>query len=334
MSFSSPFSSPSKSFLSFSSPSTLSFSSLLPFSGQTSSSLSGYLNRRKLNPQTLRAYEYFCEHNTQFSDAHSHIQFNNRTVNVNPANLILWDNDYVYKIAPWNIKTKGKDFGIKNEVKAYTIFQQLNKSNSVHVPKMISFQTIKIEGQIYALLIITRNQEVKKNTTAYKNEPKKNNLWRYQNQNQKKSYIILAEEFLDNYGITHNDLFNNVFVINHQNKSKKDTFFIIDFEQATFNIIDEELMYIFENLDKLEADEIPFISNIPTIKKKRQLNSPVEFNSPSKKLSFGSLFVNSPNLHSPSLNTKNISLYGYSPNKSTSPIKNQRKKRISFGNSP
>ena len=312
------YSSPSKSSSSFSFSSPL-FSS----PGKTNTSINKYVYNKqskssKKEAEIIKAYQYFLDNNINFKNAinSKNINFDRRTTNVNPNNLIFWDNGNVYKIAPWSYTSNSENvqkMGIQNEVKAYTILNQLSNLDRIHVPTMISYETTNIRGKIYALLIITRNQEVCRNTVVYKNNKNvhSNNLWRFQGNKQTKSYIILAEEFLAKYGITNNDLFNNVFVINH-NTNKEDTFFIIDFEKATFNITEQELMYIFEELDKLEAKQIPFNSNISTIKK-RKPNSPIKFNySPSpnkKKFSFGILFENSPKKQK----SKQFSLFGNSP---------------------
>ena len=235
MSFSSPFSSPSKpsSFLSpFSSP------------GKTNTSINKYVYNKqskssKKEAEIIKAYQYFLDNNINFKNAinSNNINFDRRTTNVNPNNLIFWDNGNVYKIAPWSYTSNSENvpkMGIQNEVKAYTILNQLSNLDRIHVPTMISYETTNIRGKIYALLIITRNQEVSRNTVVYKNKKNvhSNNLWRFKSNIG--IYIDLAEKFLAKYGITHNDLFNNVFVINH-NTNKEDTFFIIDFEKATFD---------------------------------------------------------------------------------------------------
>jgi len=195
--------------------------------------------------------------------------------------------------------------GIQNEVKAYTILNQLSNLDRIHVPTMISYETTNIRGKIYALLIITRNQEVCRNTVVYKNNKNvhSNNLWRFQGNKQTKSYIILAEEFLAKYGITHNDLFNNVFVINH-NTNKEDTFFIIDFEKATFDT--KKLKpEIKSNLNKINNIKNINFGNSSIIKKKGIFNLSSPFNN-----TFKPLFGNSP---SPKKQKSNTSLFGNSP---------------------
>ena len=107
------------------------------------------------------------------------------------------------------IKKNGKDFGIINEFEAYSILNSTNNYN-IHVPQMESCTII--EGADFSLLIITKNKEVSKNKLIQTN--------------RNKSYND-ASNYLLNKGIHHNDLIGNLYV-------DKDTFFIIDFEQATF----------------------------------------------------------------------------------------------------
>lgn len=170
---------------------------------------------------------------------------------------------------------------------------------------MISYETTNIRGKIYALLIITRNQEVSRNTVVYKNKKNvhSNNLWRFKS--KRGIYIDLAKEFLAKYGITHNDLFNNVFVINHKT-NKEDTFFIIDFEKATFDT--KKLKpEIKSNLNKINNIKNINFGNSSIIKKKGIFNLSSPFNN-----TFKPLFGNSPSPSSKKQKS-NTSLFGNSP---------------------
>ena len=240
------------------------------------SGINKYVNNKKpkgskKESKIRLAFDYFLFNNKKFKKAinSENIQFDKRTNSVNPNNLIFWDNDYVYKIAPWSSTSNNisiETMGIQNEVKAYTILNNLNNSEKIHTPKMIEFNTINISGKIYALLIITKNEQVSKKTAAYNNNTRGQNSWRFKGENQNKSYIELAREFLAKYGITHNDLYNNVFVIDYKGEK---TFFIIDFEKATFDL--EKLnIRVKNNLNKLNNIKNIDFGNISTIKKEKK----------------------------------------------------------------
>ena len=188
----------------------------------------------------------------------------------NPDNLILTDDKYVYKIAPWNRKKNGKDFGIINEFKAYSILNSTNNYN-IHVPEMVSCTII--EGTDFALLIITKNKEVSKNKLIQTNRNKLYND---------------ASNYLSNKGIHHNDLLGNLYVVNK-------TFFIIDFEQATFTTNANE---------KINKKLLQEMTN--SLKKNKKF---VGFNSPYSPLKFfkkrGSIFDNNNNNNNSNNNNSN-----------------------------
>ena len=140
-----------------------------------------------------------------------------RTNNVNPNNIIFFDYDQqkVYKIAPWNKKDGNENIGIRNEFIAYSILNSKN-NYKIHVPKMLSCELIP--NTKFALLVISLNPNLSSNTLL-KNKSRKNN--------RGISYYQKAINYLTNKGISHNDLLGNLYIINND-------FFIIDFEQATF----------------------------------------------------------------------------------------------------
>lgn len=133
-SFSSP-SKPSPSSFSFSSPLFSSPSLLFSSPGKTNTSINKYVYNKqskssKKEAEIIKAYQYFLDNNINFKNAinSNNINFDRRTTNVNPNNLIFWDNGNVYKIAPWSYTSNSENvpkMGIQNEVKAYTILNQI-----------------------------------------------------------------------------------------------------------------------------------------------------------------------------------------------------------------
>ena len=149
-----------------------------------------------------------------FKTRRSNLIPDRRTNNVNPNNIIFFDYDQqkVYKIAPWN----GKDnTGILNEFIAYSLLNSYN-NYEIHVPTMLSCELIP--DTKFALLVISLNPNVS-SKALLKNEYRKNK--------NNVPYYQKAINYLTNKGISHNDLLGNLYIIN-------DDFFIIDFEQSTF----------------------------------------------------------------------------------------------------
>ncbi len=182
---------------------------------RTSSSSYLWLNK---NPSLKNAHnKLFVNSNKnsfkEFALIRNNLTPDHRTNNTNPDNIIFFDYDQqkVYKIAPWN----KNNMGILNEFIAYSILNSYNNYYK-HVPKMLSCELIP-ETE-YALLVISLNTDISSNKLL-KNKHRKNNNGIF--------YYQKAINYLTNKGISHNDLLGNLYIIN-------DDFFIIDFEQSTF----------------------------------------------------------------------------------------------------
>ena len=188
-----------------------------------------------------------------FKERRNNLIPDSRTNNVNPNNIIFFDYDQqkVYKIAPWNKKDGTDDIGILNEFIAYSILNSYN-NYEIHVPKMLSCELIP--DTKFALLVISLNPYVSSNTLL-KNKYKKNN--------NNVPYYQKAINYLTNKGIYHNDLLGNLYIIN-------DDFFIIDFEKATFtnNSLNKLNNSTVNKINRLNRN----ISNLDKSKTKRKYN--------------------------------------------------------------
>lgn len=150
----------------------------------------------------------------EFKNNFNTMNFDSRTAGVNPNSALFMDktNEKVYKIGLWD-QCK---MGIRKEYISYKkIGKQANSHKYVHTPKMLDCKIIP--DTKYALLVITY-QSALENAVPITNT--QDDLYEE------------AEEFLTKLGITHRDLLGNIYKIKI---NKKETFFIIDFEDCTFN---------------------------------------------------------------------------------------------------
>ena len=225
--------------------------------------------------------------------------FDSRTDSVNPNSALFMDktNEKVYKIGLWN-KCK---MGIRKEYISYKkIGNQVNSRNYVHTPKMLDCKIIP--DTKYALLVITY-QSALENAVPITNT--QNHLY------------MAAEEFLKNLGITHRDLLGNIYEINIPNYK---TFFIIDFEDCTFNN---------NNKFKLNNTSNTNLINMDNKVKKNNLNSPPQ--TCVKKRKSGTVYPpDSPNYSNSPNPTMRLPFYNYPPSSPNSPNAH----RTLFGNSP
>lgn len=155
----------------------------------------------------------FNEFNINFN----RMSFDNRKGSVNPKSALFMDksNEKVYKIGLWG---SNYSMGIRNEYIAYKkISKQANSHRYLHTPKMIDCKIIP--GTKYALLVITY-QKALENAKLI--------------ENTEDVLYKKAEIFLENIGITHDDLLGNIYKIHLTNNNNNLSFFIIDFEDCIF----------------------------------------------------------------------------------------------------
>jgi hypothetical protein len=204
----------------------------------------------------------------EFINNFNTMNFDSRTTSVNPNSALFMDkkNEKVYKIGLWD-KCK---IGIRKEYISYKkISNQAKSRNYVHTPKMLDCKIIP--GTKYALLVITYQKELE---NAVPITHTQDHLYEE------------AETFLKNLGITHRDLLGNIYAINKPNYK---TFFIIDFEDCTFNNNNNKF--------KLNNTSNEKLKNMDNKVKKNNLNSPPQTCVKKRKpgtILFGSTTPNSP----------------------------------------
>ena len=160
----------------------------------------------------------------------------------NPNNIVYMDkeNNKIYKISLWKNH-------LENEFKAYKILAANYKNhNNIHTAKMYDCRIIPKTK--YGLLVLELVEGLNKNSLikSYNNK-----------------YCKEAINFLESYGIKHNDELENIYRINRTfNGKSEETFFIIDFEQSTFTkkaVLKESnkqyLKNVSINIEKIESKE-------------------------------------------------------------------------------
>lgn len=151
----------------------------------------------------------------------------------NPNNIVYMDkeNKKIYKISLW------KDH-LENEYKAYKKLAA-NYKNHQHIHTARMYDCRIIPGTKYGLLVLELVEGLNKNSLI-------------QSYNNKS--LNEAINFLERYGIKHNDELGNIYKINRTfNGKSEETFFIIDFEQSTFT-----------NNKGLNANNIKYLRNVST----------------------------------------------------------------------
>ena len=239
-----------------------------------------YLNTKDHNLRNainILRYNSNNNNNTfnEFKNNFNNMSFDSRKDNVNPNNALFMDktNKKVYKIGLWD----NCSMGIGNEYIAYKkIDKKANNHKYVHTPRMIDCKIIP--GTKYALLVITY-QSALENAKLIKTD----NL-----------LFNDAEEFLKKLGIVHEDLVGgNIYEIHIPNHK---TFFIIDFEDCTFNknknfnlnnTSKEKLKNMDNKVKKLNSQQ-------QTCVKKRK-SVPITPNSPFSRFSLGPTTPNNNN---------------------------------------
>jgi hypothetical protein len=241
----------------------------------------------------------------EFKNNFNTMNFDSRTAGVNPNSALFMDktNEKVYKIGLWD-QCK---MGIRKEYISYKkIGKQANNHKYVHTPKMLDCKIIP--DTKYALLVITYQKELENAAPITHTQ---DHLYEE------------AENFLKNLGITHRDLLGNIYEINIPNYK---TFFIIDFEDCTFNN---------NNKFKLTNEKLKIMDN--KVKKNNSPQTCVKKRKPGTVYPPGS--PNSSNSPNP---TMRLPFYNYPPNSRNptmrlpfdngSPMKSQKREEVKRNN--
>ena len=163
--------------------------------------------------------------------------------NQNPNNAIFIDEieNKVYKIGLWD----GRERCIKNECIAYDILKNTDSDGeNIHYPELYSWTIIK--GTKFGMITLEYIPNIKMiKIHKSKNMNNSNN----ENMNNTNNSVLINEAitYLEQKGINHNDISQNLFKHKYQNK---DTFLWIDFEAATFDKTKpyvDEIIKIYSN---------------------------------------------------------------------------------------
>lgn len=137
-----------------------------------------------------------------------------RKRNTNPNNIVYMDyvNKRIYKISLWKNH-------LENEFKAYKILAA-NYKTHIHRHTARMYDCRIIPGTKYGLLVLELVEGLNEKSLIT---------------SKKDQFYKEATDFLENYGIKHNDELGNIYKIKRTfNAKSEETFFIIDFEQSKF----------------------------------------------------------------------------------------------------